>query len=465
MQEFDEEVSQFIQEQGLIRKGNRILVACSGGVDSMALLHYLGTNQARFEIEVGAVHVDHMLRGQASYEDGQLVRAHCELLGVPFYSGSIPVPKIVDENGGNIQQVCRKERYNFFEQVMGKKHYEVLATAHHGEDQLETILMQVTRGASPLGMPIHRDIVMGKLIRPFLSVNKKQLYHYAKVQEIPFHEDPSNQEDDYMRNRYRHHIIPRMFKENPAIINGITPLTAQLQEDEKFLQQMAKDTISRYTKFTDEGYPSMSIENFHYMPTALQRRAIPLLLDYLYNKEDDDVFYKNDLINQLLKHLHSDEGNVKIDLPNGYQFKRSYDQFTFELKVNSQRKEKVLPKGKKVYWGHDIWLYWIEVEKMEPEVLLKAKDVAFFNLPEESFPLQVRRRQDGDRMFIKGMTHAKRISRILIDEKVDRSLRDELPIVTTSQGEICAVLNVRYGSYFTKQQTPESKYIFITGIQ
>lgn len=465
MPEFDEEISRFIQEQNLIRKGNRILVACSGGVDSMALLHYLGMNQERFEIEIGAVHVDHMLRGQASYEDGQLVRNHCEVLNIPFYGGSIPVPKIVEESGGNVQQVCREERYNFFEQVMEKEHYKVLATAHHGEDQLETMLMQITRGASPLGMPIHRDIAKGKLIRPFLSINKGKLYQYAKVQEIPFHEDPSNQEDDYMRNRYRHHIMPRMLQENPSIIDRITPLTAQLQEDEKFLQQIAKDTVSTYTKFTEEGYPSMSIENFHRMPTALQRRAIPLLLDYLYNKEDDDVFYKNDLINQLLKHLHSDEGNVMIDLPNGYQFKRSYHQFTFEPQVNSQRQEKVLPKGQKVYWGHDIWLYWIDVEKVEPEVLKKAKDVAFFNLPEESLPFHVRCRQDGDRMFIKGMTNAKRVSRILIDEKVDRSLRDKLPIVTTSQGEICAVLNVRYGSYFTKQQTPESKYIFITGIQ
>lgn len=463
MQGFDEEVTRFLHEQSLIVKGQRILIACSGGVDSMALLHYLGTNQKRFEIEVGAVHVDHMLRGQASVEDGRLVKRYCGRLDIPFYGGSVPVPKVLEEIGGNVQQVCREGRYAFFEKVMMEEGYTQLATAHHGEDQLETVLMQITRGMRPLGMPIKRNVKGGRLIRPFLSVDKETLYRYAQKQTIPFYEDPSNQEDQYMRNRYRHHIIPRMTHENPAIVNKITPLTAEMQEDEEFLQQLAKEAITNHVKFTKEGYPSMHVERFYCMPTALQRRMIPLLLDYLYNNEEDVISYKSELVYRLLEHLYSDEGNVTIDLPNGYQFTRAYNRFTFAPKPTVQKRKKALPKGEKVYWDQDTWIYWDEVEGVEKKVLKKAKEVAFFNLPETSLPLQVRQRQDGDRILLKGMANAKRLSRLFIDEKVERSSRDELPVIITKQGEICAVLNVRYGSHFTKQQLPESKYIFITG--
>ncbi len=463
MQGFDKEVDQFIKEHALLSKGRRILIACSGGVDSMVLLHYLGTNRKRFEIEVGAVHVDHMLRGQSSVEDGQLVRTWCERMSIPFYSGNVPVPDLLRKTGGNVQQICREGRYTFFEEVMGEDCYETLATAHHAEDQLETVLMQITKGVSPLGMPIKRNMKSGFLIRPFLSVDKAALYHYANEYEVPFREDPSNQADDYMRNRYRRYVMPRLVEENPAVVKGTVSLTQDLQEDESLLQQLAKEAVSSSIEFTKEGYPSMCVERFRHMPTALQRRAIPLLLNYLYNNEEHGIYYKADLIHQLLRHLHSNEGNVSIDLPNGYQFTRAYNRFTFAPKPEVQEKEVTLPRGEKVSWGRYAWFYWGEVGEVEEEVLLKAKEIAFFNLPETSLPLLIRHRQDGDRILLKGMTKAKRLSRLFIDEKVERSLRDQLPVVVTKQGEVCAVLNVRYGTYFTKQQTPESKYIFIAG--
>lgn len=463
MRGFDKEVYQFMQAHGLLTKGSRILIACSGGVDSMVLLHYLGSKRDVFEIEVGAVHVDHMLRGQTSIDDGQLVKTYCAHLSIPFYGGCVPVPELLQSAGGNVQQVCREGRYAFFEQVIAAERYDRLATAHHAEDQLETVLMQITKGVAPLGMPIKRKVKGGLLIRPFLSVSKAALYAYANERHIPFREDPSNQQDDYLRNRVRHHIMPKIIEENPAVIKGIVSLTDELQGDEAFLQRLTKEYLSTHVELSKEGYPSMHVERFRHMPTALQRRAIPLLLNYLYNKNEQDIHYKADLIRQLLAHLHSSEGNVSIDLPNGYQFTRAYNRFSFDVKPIVRDKKVVLRQGEKVYWNHDLWFFWGRVEEVESDVLLEAKEVAFFNLPEASLPLSVRHRQDGDRILLKGMTSAKRLSRLFIDEKVERSLRDQLPVVVTSQDEVCAVLNVRYGDCFTKQQTPESQYIFIAG--
>ena len=102
-------------------------------------------------IEVAAIHVDHKLRGKESAADGTFVARLCEVYGIPFFGGSVPVPAIIEKDGGNVQAVCREGRYAFFEEIMTKHGYDVLATAHHAEDQLETVLMQVTKGSQPFG--------------------------------------------------------------------------------------------------------------------------------------------------------------------------------------------------------------------------------------------------------------------------------------------------------------------------
>lgn len=463
MKGFYQEVHQFIRAHSLFSAGSRILVACSGGVDSMALLHFLKRHEKEFNIQVGAAHVDHMLRGAQSAADGELVKAFCAHQSIPFYGGSVPVPEILAKFGGNVQTICREGRYAFFDEVMQQHKYDALATAHHADDQLETVLMQMTKGTSLLGIPVSRKLQYGQLIRPFLPTDKATLYTYAEQHGIPFHEDPSNGEDTYMRNRFRRHVVPYLVTENAAVIKNIVPVTSRLQEDESLLQQLAKSHVEKHLTFTGKGYPSMSVVAFCDMPTALQRRAIPLLLSYLYDKENHTIFYKSDLIFQLLEHLHSSEGNVSIDLPEGFQFIRSYDRFTLEPTPIFQEKRIELPQGEKVYWDEQQWFYWEVLEKVEENTFSQAKEVAFFDLPKASLPLSVRYRQEGDRILLPGMEKAKRLSRLFIDEKVTRNLRNRLPVLVTKDEEVSAIPELRYGSKFTKQQTSESKYIFVVG--
>lgn len=466
---FDNAIFNFLQKESLIALNNRVLLACSGGVDSIVMLHFFAVNRKRLGIEVGAVHVDHMLRGEESAADGILVKELCESLGVPFYGGRVPVPEILAKDGGNVQAVCREGRYAFFADVMREQHYGVLATAHHAEDQLETVLMQVTKGVTPLGFPVKRPIDGGRLIRPFLAVVKESLYNYAAENKLSFNEDPSNDSEDYVRNRFRRNVVPHILSENPKAPEGVVAFAGELQEDEAFLQELAKERLEKIVRFTDAGLPVISIQRFSSMPTALQKRMIPLLLGYLYDEINETVIYKSTLIEQIMHHVKSKDGNVSINMPLGYQFIREYDKLTFRQGRNlpnpNSEELKVLPKGEQTEWMDGIWIYWTEADDAECELYLNAKEIMYFNLPKESLPLFVRQRTAGDRILLSGMTSSKRLSRLFIDEKVSQSKRASLPVVVTSNNEVCAIPGLRYGTAFTKDHTNASKYIFILGEQ
>ena len=228
-----------------------------------------------------------------------------------------------------MQAVCREGRYNLFEKMLREKEYNVLATAHHAEDQLETVLMQMTKGLMPSGIPIKREMGKVVLIRPFLPAIKETLYAYVKENNLQFCEDPSNQSDAYMRNRFRRHVIPHMISENPKAPERVVDMAGKLQEDDAFLWATAEEQLGKMIDFTEEGLPTISKQSFGSMPTALQRRMIKLLLDYLYDNNKVLVRYKYTLIEQLLHHLNSEDGNVSIHLPLGYRFVREYDKLTF----------------------------------------------------------------------------------------------------------------------------------------
>lgn len=463
MNTFNKEIKRFIQEQGLLSQEDRVLVACSGGVDSVTLLHFLATNEERFRIKVAAVHVDHMLRGVESAADGVLVAQLCEQLNVPFHGGHVPVPEIIDKQGGNVQAVCREGRYAYFSEVMKQYNYEVLATAHHGEDQLESVLMQVTKGVTPSGMPIKRKIEGGTLIRPFLPTVKETLYRYAEENKLPFHEDPSNESDAYMRNRFRQQMTPFILAENPNAARGIVALTSSLQEDEVFLASLAKERLDDIVVLTTERLPTLNRIEFLNMPSALQRRMIPLLLGYLYDEENVPIYYKSKLVDQLLHHIQLGNGNVSLNLPLGYKFIRSYDELTF---VSPQKQvvveiQKRLCKGMQTKWSDELSFFWTDVDAVDTYMFENVSEVLYFDVPDDALPLSVRNWKDGDRIMLPGMNHLKRLSRLFIDEKVSKTNRERLPIIVTAQDEVCAVPGVRYGNIFSKTKLDTSKYIFI----
>lgn len=223
MKTLQQAVRQLQQYTQCIERGDRLLIACSGGIDSMALLHYFDEEKERLHIEVAAVYVDHMLRGEQSKEDGEFVAQFCRARGIPFYTKAIAIADIVAETGDNVQNVCRLKRYEYFEELMAQ--HTKLVTAHHADDQLETMLMAMTKGSSVAalsGIRVRRPFAQGEMVRPFLFVTRAQIELYMNERGLLHREDPSNAKLVYTRNRVRHTVTPLLRQENEHVATHLS---------------------------------------------------------------------------------------------------------------------------------------------------------------------------------------------------------------------------------------------------
>lgn len=248
-------------------KGKSILVAVSGGIDSMVLLKYIQTVQSYYEIhKIGIVHLNHNLRKQSELEE-EYISKYAQNHNLEFYTKKLKHNKPFSEELG------RKARYELFERVMTRYDYDVLVTAHHYNDVAENVLMRIIRGSRLLdikGMDKSKEFANGLLIRPFLSVPKSTLYEIIdNNDEIEYFEDVSNSGNDYFRNRVRNLHIPALKTENPKLENHLVSLSDEVQSLNTALNEFIKDinytnleVFKSYTEGTQKYFLQHYIKNY-----------------------------------------------------------------------------------------------------------------------------------------------------------------------------------------------------------
>lgn len=200
---FIEKIHRFIEKQELFTADDSVLLAISGGVDSMCLMYVLLNSDVRLEV----AHCNFQLRGEASDTDEDFVREHAETVDLPFYTKRFDTKAYAKRNGVSVQMAARELRYTWFEELCNQQSINLIATAHHKDDEIESFFIHLLRGAGIRGLkgiPVKR----GRIIRPFLCVRKQEIQAYAGELEIPFRDDISNLSDIYLRNKIRHHLVP-----------------------------------------------------------------------------------------------------------------------------------------------------------------------------------------------------------------------------------------------------------------
>lgn len=259
----------FIENYDLIPAGSRMLCAVSGGADSMALLHYLWSHAEEWNITVCAAHYDHQLRGLESARDRTFVRDWCAEHDIPLKIGFGEVRRHAEEEHMGTEEAAREMRYTFLEQARQELECDWIATAHNAEDQLETQILNLCRGSGLRGLcgiPPRR----GNILRPLLETTRSEILAYDQEHEVPFVEDHTNAEDEYARNRIRHHVLPVLQGINSSAAENAGACARLLRTDEEYLDSVAAEKLKEV--ILSDG--ALSLESLTGLHEAIASRVI-----------------------------------------------------------------------------------------------------------------------------------------------------------------------------------------------
>ena len=449
---------QILQEHSLLKKDNHVLLAVSGGVDSIVLFHLMQNIPETKRPKISIAHVNHQLRPEADQEE-QFVRQLADNYQLPFFSY---LWDKADHPKNGIEEAARNIRYSFFKQIMKREKMNILMTAHHQDDQVETILMKLTRGstlAQLTGIEFSQSFAEGELVRPLLGFSKQMLYDLAEEQRWTFVEDSTNFELDYMRNRFRNEIIPLLRKENQQFDQHVIQFASDLDD----LLEIAKGPLeAEFNKVSQKKQGSWQLDllKFSKLSAATQRMVLKVLLDRLYEKEED--LYKLNYIDLLQDWILHGEVNTQLDLQNNFVAFKEYQVVYF----SKEKQEEFSAKNESFIL--DTVGQWLQLSAHEKIGLFlfdsadkeeSCEEVLLMEEGKFHLPLTIRHRQPGDRMRYKGLKGSKKIKDIFIDEKVPIKQRNKAWLVEDHLGNILWLISYRKMSLFTAQETDKLIYV------
>ena len=368
---------QMMQAKGYFNRHKKILVAVSGGADSMSLLHFLYNHQKDLDIQLGIAHVNHKQRQESEHEEAYL-RHWAEEHKVPFHYSTF--------SGKFSENAARTFRYEFFKQVMKDYDYSALVTAHHADDQAETIFMRLLRGSRLrhlTGISAIRPFGTGQIIRPFLHLTKAQL-------PVTFHfEDRSNTSLAYLRNRIRLSYLPTLSQENPKIKEHLCLLAEEIGLMEQALGELTKDISTTDLSVFQQ-----------------QSDAVQLFLLQNYLDSFPDLQLSKGQFNQLISYLRKNASG-KMPLKNGYELVKTQTYFLIRKEASiSLSPPCLLEFGKSVEF-EDYTLTFSEFNDVSNTDAISIWSDA---------PIVIRHRKEGDKIDLG--SHHKKLRRLFIDNKI-----------------------------------------------
>lgn len=267
MKDTAKKITDYIAEQSMLRSGDKVLCAVSGGADSMCLLHFLSSAADELGIDVFAAHYEHGIRGEESLRDCAFVEKWCAEAGIPCAAEHGDVPRYAADNSLGTEEAARRLRYEFLERAAAGFGCGVIATAHNMEDNAETVLFNLARGAGTAGVA-GIPPVRGNIIRPLLCLRRAEVLEYLDEHSVPHVEDSTNLSDDYSRNRIRHRVIPELCGAADSPVEAIFRASAIAREDESCLSHYAEEFIRKH------GAASIPASELLREPPAVRKRIL-----------------------------------------------------------------------------------------------------------------------------------------------------------------------------------------------
>ena len=433
-----------IRSRDLLQPGHHVLVAISGGPDSVALLSLLHHLHVRWSLTLTAVHCNYGLRGRESEGDQEFVEALCRQLGVPLHVRRLDLQARPRQS--SLQAVARELRYQVMMEVAAQDRADRIAVGHTADDQAETVLLWMLRGAGLTGlsgMPAFRD---GHVIRPLYDVRRQDIVKYLNSIGLEFRQDSSNLTSRYVRNRIRHEVIPVLQRLAPSSVNALCRLAEVCREDDRYLEQQVSALSDSMCQPTSSGGWVMNRSLFQELPQAVQRRMIR------------DLLRRNDRLGRWPSYQMVEEV-IHVAVAQGSVSERAMkqrgvliaekDEIQFvplaETGISQNRRQvispvQVLSVPGRVEWSGTGQTIQVQQQAWDPQSGAFGKYCIAVDAALVSQPLCVRTWLPGDRFYPQGMGgHSKKLQDYFTDLGMPGALRRQTPLVVAPEGIVWIV--------------------------
>lgn len=417
-----DKVLAFCRRERLFQPGDRVVCALSGGADSVAMTHCLLSLRQELGIEVRAAHYNHCLRGEASEEDEAFVRRLCVSWGIPLSCGRGDVAACALRTGQSVEEAARHLRYEFLLSQPG-----IVAVAHNADDQVETVLLHLLRGTGLRGLGAMRPR-QERIVRPVLTVTRAEIEAYLLECGLDHREDHTNGEDEALRNRLRHHVIPLLKAENPSLSAAVERMTGLLRQDEDYLQAQTEALLEAAER--PGGWDCRMLRG---ASPVLRGRAIRRLL----------TIPKPSMahVRAVETLLEGTDGSASADLSGGFRAVREYELLRLERIAEEEDWEPLRLRPGESVWIAELGL---RASLRGPVILQKSVDsLCTFaircDMMNPDPAVWIRPRKTGDRLHLPGGSRS--VKRWMIDRKIPAGQRGRLPVLETAAG-VAAVYSV-----------------------
>jgi tRNA(Ile)-lysidine synthase len=429
-------VKSWIDQQGLLNADDKVVVACSGGPDSMALLDLLLQLRADYQLTLVVAHVDHMFRGQESAAEAEFVGKFCATHQLVFRQAAIDVMAYMKQSHLSAQEAARQLRYQFLRQVATELGGAKIATGHHQDDQAETVLLNLCRGAGCAGLKGIEPEAHG-LIRPLLTVSKEEIEEYCQQRQLVPCRDSSNKKTNYRRNFLRQEIMPLLVeKMNSNLVETLCRTARLLGDEQRFLVQCAREAWPEVAS-EEAGKIVLSCGQLAKIHLVLRREIIRLAIEKLQGHVRGIGFFHVEQV--LVMAAHGRVGS-RVDLPGSLVVWRNYEELELTQGLLAPASPRLLTQvipldlpGETKLPGLAVSIQATLLEAQGEDV---DKNTVYLDWDKLVPPFWVRFRQTGDNFQPAGMTGHKTVKRFFIDAKVPQGLRDQIPLIGDSQGII-----------------------------
>ena len=436
-----DKVRQFIHDYKLLNPGDRVLVAVSGGVDSIVLLHVLG--RLEYNLDRIIIYVHHGLRSEAD-EEALWLQYLANEMEVPCLIRHIDTKSVAAQRGESIQMAARAERYRVLTEAAAEYGVNHIALGHHADDQAETVLIRLLTGTSPDGLG-GMEPARGVLIRPLLGVTRSQIVEYARKNHLQWREDRSNQDPHYLRNRLRLELIPQLKTLQPQVVAHLNQLAILAQEWRGWIRDSMEAAVDRLGVKADQNGVLWSYRVWCELPAPLKRQVIKDAFYRLFPGERLDHLH----LTRILDYSETKYSGRLAQLPGGGFIVIEGDWMGLRVKKESISKEllgvPVEIPGQTRWPGGYLQTRWINRDELPKDWGSVSLYEAYF-APEVPCPrLFLRNRRPGDRIIVFGRSQPEKLKKLMIDEKVPRGIREMVPLLVDEEDRIWWAVGVRHG--------------------